>query len=224
MLGCGACRGVLMLWGFFDESGEHDASGGLAKLTLGGCWSSFEKWEAFSLEWQEALKNVSVNVFHMTDFEANQGEFKGWENNKEKHNALLHSLLGIMQKYIESYSGFTKPIGHYSVIEIYERHLVDLFVRAGVDEDHSVVIARHPEYSAHRMGQLVEAIESLLGRNAIKVKTWSIGEPRDLCPLQAADVVAYEIRCWARDKELRRPMRYPLRRLRANAKGWVLAF
>jgi len=213
-----------MLWGFFDESGEHDDRGHLAKLTLGGCWSSFEKWEALSLEWRKVLDAFGINVFHMTDFEAYKGEFKGWNKDKAKHERVLNSLIDIMLNYIEVYSGFTKPIGHYSLVDIYERHLIDLFTKAGIDDDHSIVVARHPEYSPTRTGELITAIERLLGAKAIKVKTWSIGEPRDFCPLQAADLVAYEIRCCMRDGELNRPMRYPLRRLQTNATGWVSGF
>jgi hypothetical protein len=217
MLGWCSETGVLMLWGFFDECGV------LTKLTLGGCWARFEKWEALSIEWSHALERHNINVFHMTDFEANRGVFRGWENRRDQHKSLLNSLLDTMVEHIEIYSGFTKVVRRQDhPIIIYEQHLVDLLVRAGIDDDHSIVIARHPEYSATRMGQLVEAVETVLGKGAAKVKTWTVGEPKDFCPLQAADLVAYEIRCWARDKELHRAMRYPLRRLQERAtSNWV---
>jgi hypothetical protein len=43
------------------------------------------------------------------------------------------------------------------------------------------------------------------------IKSITIGYPIDMCPLQAADIVAYEIRC--EERQEMRPRRYPLERL-----------
>ncbi len=76
-----------MLWGFFDESGEHEPDdapaeirGKVKKLTIAGCWASYERWQAFSMDWSDALERAGIRMFHMADFEAYQGEFKEWRN------------------------------------------------------------------------------------------------------------------------------------------------
>ncbi len=71
----------------------------------------------------------------------------------------------------------------------------------------AIVFAHHPEFAAY--SPLHQMLMQYGYGKAIKNVT--IGYPKDLCPLQAADLVAYELRSLERD-ELR-PMRYPLKRL-----------
>jgi hypothetical protein len=67
-----------MLWAYFDESGEHDrVTGQLKTLTPGGCVADAAAWDALSVSWHAALNNAGVEMFHMTDFEADAGEFRG---------------------------------------------------------------------------------------------------------------------------------------------------
>jgi hypothetical protein len=66
-----------MLWGYFDESGEADpATGHLANLTIGGCFASFEVWQAVSIQWKSALDAQGVRMFHAAQFEHYRGEFE----------------------------------------------------------------------------------------------------------------------------------------------------
>ena len=62
---------VMMIWGFWDESGEHDkTSGHLVRLTIGGAFASFEAWESFAMDWAALLQWAGIEAFRMTDFEA----------------------------------------------------------------------------------------------------------------------------------------------------------
>src|SRR6266566_1768654 len=61
---------VLMIWGYYDESGEYDAAGNLVNMTVGGCFAPLDKWRDFEPQWNEALAREGLNAFHMTDFEA----------------------------------------------------------------------------------------------------------------------------------------------------------
>jgi hypothetical protein len=79
------------------------------------------------------------------------------------------------------------------------------------------VVARHNDYGPARIAEVVEAVERAFAYKEFKIKTWTVGSPADFCPLQAADLVAYEIARNEREKEYGRPMRYPLRRLREKA-------
>jgi hypothetical protein len=55
-------------------------------------------------------------------------------------------------------------------------------------------------------GALEEALKLAKGTDSI-----TIGYPIDMCPLQAADIVAYEIKC--EERQEMRPSRYPMERL-----------
>src|SRR5215469_1800948 len=82
----------MVLWAYFDESGEHQPkTGKLCRLTIGGGLSTLENWQRVEREWRAALHGEAVSVFHMTDFEANRGQFAGWD--KAKHQRLLAKLL-----------------------------------------------------------------------------------------------------------------------------------
>jgi hypothetical protein len=129
MLGWASAGGVLMLWGFFDESGEHDRqTGELTRLTLGGCWASFEQWETLSLNWATALEIGGIKVFHMTDFEANEGEFKGWRQRPDNRKRLLNSLLDAMVEFVPEYVGFSikVPNGSAGFKKAYEQNLISM--------------------------------------------------------------------------------------------------
>jgi hypothetical protein len=58
--------------GYMDESGTHDGS---EIVALAGYVSTYERWARFELEWNKVLAHRRVGVFHMTDFEARQKEF-----------------------------------------------------------------------------------------------------------------------------------------------------
>jgi hypothetical protein len=222
MLGWVSASGVLMLWGFFDESGEHapqNEGGQLIRLTLGGCWASFQQWEAFSLDWAAALDAFDIRVFHMTDFEANQGEFKGWRDRLDDRRRLLNSLLDAIINHVPEFVGFSEstPNGDIDFKRIYESNIVSMLSNSSFQHQPSIVVARHNDYGPSKIGELVEAAERAFQHMGWSVKTWTVGDPAEFCPLQAADLIAYEIARHDREKELRRPMRYPLRRLREKA-------
>src|SRR5258708_7357699 len=59
-------RQVLILAGYFDESGTHDASEAIA---VAGYLSTPERWAMFEQEWKKALADFDgLPFFHMADF------------------------------------------------------------------------------------------------------------------------------------------------------------
>jgi hypothetical protein len=214
-----------MLWGFFDESGEHDkATGQLYRLTVGGCWAPFASWEMFSMEWKATLDSFGINVFHMTDFEASRGEFEGWNEpeHKERRNSFLNALLDIMKAHISQYVGFSEIATDGKFKEAYEANLISMFANSSFNDNPSIVLARHPDYGPDKMAALVEATERALAHLHFRVNSWAFGEPSKICPLQAADLIAYEFSRADRENEFERPRRYPLRRLTAAMGGWKM--
>jgi hypothetical protein len=209
-----------MLWGFFDESGEHDRqTGELVRLTLGGCWASFEQWEDFVLKWAATLEAAGIHVFHMTDFEADRGEFKGWQERPDDRRRLLNNLLDTIIEFVPEFVGFSELVagGSGGFKGAYERNLVSMLANASFLDRPAIVLARHDNYGPAQIAEMVEAAERAFAFTGFKVRTWTVGSPAEFCPLQAADLVAYEIARYGREKELGRPIRYPLRRLRERA-------
>jgi hypothetical protein len=95
-----------MLSAYFDESGEHDTqTGHLKKLTLGGSIAKTETWDLLSEKWNRILKDFGIECFHMTDFEANRGQFEGWDKTQERRVALLKALLDLCCEHIHFHVG-----------------------------------------------------------------------------------------------------------------------
>jgi Protein of unknown function (DUF3800) len=215
--------------GFFDESGEHASrsdGGQLIRLTLGGCWAEFDDWSCFVNEWGAVLSAHSINEFHAADFFSYNGEFCGWDSRRDEHRALLNSLLDVIIKYVPELVGFSlsTPRGNDDFVRTYEANLSAIISNSQFQSNPAIVLARHKNYSAKRISEVVEATEGSMSYIGFKIKTWTISSPKECCPLQAADLVAYELARFAREKEFNRPMRYPLRRLhQAKSIGWLLA-
>lgn len=196
-----------MLWAFFDESGWHPTGGPLAKLTVGGCIAEFGAWEALSMNWADAITKMGIDCFHMTDFEAGEKPYKDWtKTEKQTRLNVLLNIIGEIKPTCCSFTNLARP--NDTTESIYKRCAHDVLLELGLYEDEfAVVFAHHPEFGAYSpLHQML--MQWGYGRS---IKNVTIGYPKDLCPLQAADLVAFELRCQERDEV--RPMRYPLRRL-----------
>jgi Protein of unknown function (DUF3800) len=207
-----------MLWIYFDESGEHDAkSGHLKRLTLGGSIAKSETWEIVSDKWNRVLHDFGIEVFHMTDFETNQEQFKGWDKTPERRKALLNALLDLCCEHLHFHVGLVSTHPHPRPFEqTYRLNIVDsiLMARSKIvsleRSPFSLVYAKHPQFSFAKLEE--EFIN--IGQNDPRVSTCAAQDPVNVPPLQVADIVAYEISRRYRDTIRRR---YPWERLRSNA-------
>jgi hypothetical protein len=85
---------VLAIWGYFDESGEHDPkTGRLVNMSIGGVYSSKGRREALEDGWRRVLAREGLKEFHMKDFEAWKPpfDFKLADGGRDKdgHNRIL---------------------------------------------------------------------------------------------------------------------------------------
>ncbi len=209
-----------MLWAYFDESGWHAKpahGGGLKKLTVGGVISTFESWGCLSLEWSAAIAAMGIPCFHMTDFEARRPPYDTWTNQQRRDR--LNVLLGVLGASGRHCYGFTNPARPGdTTASLYERCAHDIFVELSMyDEEFSIVFAYHPEFCRY-----TDLLKPMLKYGFGKtIKSVTVALPIDTCPLQAADIVAYEIRCEEREELI--PMRYPLRRVQELGATFRLA-
>jgi hypothetical protein len=199
----------MMFWAYFDESGWHSkrSGGGLRKLTIGGCLAEEASWRRLSIDWAAALERRNIELFHMVDFEARRPPFDTWTEPERRDR--LNTLLDMIGETKAHCYGFTNIIRESdNTAKIYERCVYDTFLELNMNvEEFHVFFAHHPEY-----GRQVELLNKMVSDGMRQqIKSCSIAKPIDIQPLQAADIVAYEICREERDEFRRR--RYPLNRL-----------
>jgi len=79
---------------YLDDSGTHQDS---KVVAVAGFVTDVDAWERFSEEWQDALDQAGIELFHMADFENRQGPFKEWADNEREEN--LNRFLTIIKKH-----------------------------------------------------------------------------------------------------------------------------
>jgi hypothetical protein len=204
---------IAMLWAYFDESGEHEPeTGRLKQLTIGGWIASGEEWTRFSKEWRSVLERAGISAFHMRDFAHSKGDFRDWT--EEKRRAVLNQLLETIARNVMVGLGFTSrvvdaepsmqfPNAYESALVSCLLHVAGLSARS--ERKVSVVFARHEEFRGARIQRFFDIVNF----GGAQLATFAVSDPRNVEPLQAADIVAYELQRFNRDGT----ERYPLCRL-----------
>jgi hypothetical protein len=59
---------------------------------MGGAIAGPNQWGEQRENWKEILGRYGVKVFHMTDVENRQGEFRGWDEDRKRR--FLSDLIG----------------------------------------------------------------------------------------------------------------------------------
>ena len=217
---------------YFDESGTDDAS---EAAVVAGFVSNVTQWEAFSVKWQEALHGAGLDYFHMVDFAQKQEQFVGW--NEEERRNLLNKLLPIIHEHTFWSIGII-------VFKAAFDELVSEPVKQICGDSYGVATLacwRH-------LGQIMKKVDGwmdcrmeagAMGRSALellhaedsKFPTWrnehrvlglSFNNKRDFSPLQAADILAYELHKEVPRQfgNVNRKPRYPLKKLSQKKHEW----
>lgn len=221
-----------MLFGYFDETGIHGPDGALSALTIGGCIASLDAWQAFEIAWQKVLDTEpDVTCFHMSKFEAWKPPYN-WllENGNRdefRHARFLDALLDAIIKHVKIYIGYTNlvfdsEVDHFE--KLYVKGIVDLIMH-GIKDHHTTlgeekvhwVFAHHHDVKERR----IKDYHQILDWAGERVADVSVGRPENLLPLQAADLVVYELARAYRDG---RRDRYPFKRLREGAQDMRTIF
>ena len=101
-------RFVVSLTAYFDESGTHDGS---EAVSVAGYLATDEMWSAFSLEWGPILREFDLKYFHMTDFALSKKQFRGWSESKRR--ACFGALLDVINRNVIGSVGIVVPLGAY---------------------------------------------------------------------------------------------------------------
>ena len=210
---------VVMMWAYFDESGYHDKdTGHLKRLSFGGLLASCQAWEGFEADWKAILTPENIECFHMADFEKwkEPFDFKRADGTRdqERHNRILNGLLDVIGRRAPHAFGFTRNVSKPSkaLEDTYEGCIIDTVMHLAnasayrFNDKISIIFARHKDFASPR----IEKYFRLMNYGDARLGRVGTDTPANLCQLQAADIIGYEISRMDRDGVLKR---YPLQKL-----------
>lgn len=203
-----------MLVGHFDDSGLDERSG---SLWLAGYVARMEYWFEFSRSWNQALARHRVRALHTTDLVNSRGAFAGWTPDDQR--SLLDDLISVInssnlvgigagivkadyQRLVVD-SGFLKGVG---LTEAWWKHPYLLVFQHLVVE---VIVGMRHLPASERINFIFEEQNSYAFRcrrvfsSMSNFRVWPRGDrlgsvdfsPKACStPLQAADLLAYELR------------------------------
>lgn len=230
---------VLMLTAYLDDSGHKDDKS-TPIFSVGGVVASIAAWRKFETEWGEVLRAFHVSQSHMKDFAHRQGEFKGWL--EETRRNFLSQLMGIMDSHVKFYVGAVLPIENFNNLSKQQREdLVDPYYACFQVCVHGIALYAEKHFPGEKVdivfdrrtkskglgGELFDhCIEKLEMGN--QLGTLDFGSTLDYVPLQAADLVAYELNLYRRGngkiEESRWPLRELVRQIQQSDKDWFFDF
>jgi Protein of unknown function (DUF3800) len=197
---------VLVLHGYFDESGTHVGS---KALSVAGYLSTVERWLDFEQEWKRALKEFGgQEFFHMTDFVGRQGIYKTWTENERKER--LTRLIAIINRNVVAGVGFAVSMQSYFRLfsKKAKRYCGGAYGLAAIScffDSCTAVRASHPdariayvfEAGARGHGQVLKVFDDMFSRSdqreAYKMLSLKFEGKKNFAPLQAADILSYEL-------------------------------
>ena len=91
---------LAMFIAYFDESGKERDHRAVA---LGAVIAPEKKWLEFEKKWNKVLRRHKVEVFHMTDFETRNGEFKNKSWSDDKRLSFITDLAAIVKNTINNF-------------------------------------------------------------------------------------------------------------------------
>jgi hypothetical protein len=191
---------------YMDETG-HAADDSQKFCGMAGFLAPAYKWEKFESNWNTVLKEFHIPYFHMKEYAHSKGVFKGWEKDEAKRKDLFNKLLNkiaairpVPMGSITSLEGFRSLSQEDQLAwhDPYLRGLLDCTSAPGFlldDQPPQVkfaVVFSHQAEFAHRAKHVYQLIEeaSPFGHRMMYP---DFKDMRDLVPLQAADIIAYEL-------------------------------
>lgn len=189
---------------YCDDSGTDE---GNRVASVAGFLGKVARWEAFQKQWGRALKEFGIKTMHRADLESFVGEYKGW--NGAHRTRFLQRVQPIIREHM------TVPIGSAVIKEdfrkIIPKHIQEQFegVYGWCAHDCLVAVSHWYSHRGYRKpiqwvfeagtighGQVDAMFRELNSnpktRGQYYIKGWSF-QDKSIIPLQAADVLAYEV-------------------------------
>lgn len=197
---------MALLTAYYDETGSaKDINQKF--VGMAGFVSTSEEWEILERKWKFILKEFKVPYFHMKEYAHSEGVFKGWKGKEEKRRRIFGSLLKTIaevkpfpvgcifsaedfrslpekdQKLVDDpyYLSFIACVG--IPLEFLQNAPPDVKL-ATVFGEHGVFASKAREFY-RRMKEMYQAGDRLYSPD--------FRDMREFVPLQAADIIAYEL-------------------------------
>jgi hypothetical protein len=193
---------TIMLYWFFDESGEHGPDGKLEQLTLGGFLARWRDVRKLCREWRVALDEFHISDFHMSEFASDEHRFDLWPSERQ---AKLDRFVDILCRHVTHFSAFsykvTKPDDAFK--DTYETALSHIMNKAASIATHEndrlrLVFAKAGGISSGRIGEYFDTLD--WNRNHVHSIATELS--RDNPPLQAAEIVARGLKNFVESGEI----------------------
>jgi hypothetical protein len=199
---------VVVLRVFMDESGTHEGS---QTVISAACYGKAAAWREFTRIWNR--RKGKVSVYHATDAQNLRGEFKGWTSEQvgELAKHLLPTIpecgihayivcidLRAYKKALEPHADLRAMLGvpFEACVQWNFSGLRDFFNRHRIFEPLAFIHEKNDEHKR----QIEEAFEFEFGgeKRGGFTPTLTFANKEEFVPLQAADVIAYELNRYTR--------------------------
>jgi hypothetical protein len=214
-----------LLEAYWDESGRADDPN-CSYLSLSGLVGAAKNWSLFSQAWQAALDGSGLPYFHMRDFANYKGAFKDRrEWSEERRQDLLNQLLAAIAVAAPSIHGAVVDLAAWRALTDAERGLWKhnpwyccmqecvrlLGVHCGVGQlDARCVFSQQAEFRG-TAAALWAVLRQTDWIGCDRIGEFQMADMRTVLPLQAADLVAYELTRFGKTRARGEIPRYPLR-------------
>ncbi len=194
---------MALLAAYLDEAGTH---GGSRLVNVAGAIASVPQWTNFTKKWKRQIALHNLSFFHMTDFVTGRGPYRGWDEHKKKQ--VLLALIQIIKDHVRYLVGnavspedfdaayakhptpciknayhfcavMTLPTVGYWKLASTKRPPVDLIFESGNKLFDQYFRLIQKDFSND------------MARESYGIKSLSLGDKKEMPPLQAADIIAY---------------------------------
>ena len=206
-----------MIFAYFDDSSDKRRE---KYFAAGGLIGGEEQWSTFDLRWLDETRELT-EPFRSTDCEGGHGHFKTWD--KPKRDELMDRLVGLIRWYQLSAFASIVPIADYRAVfpeatefEPYYLAVTHAIINMAVVGFRAKQAVKLWFELGPRSGKTAEIFYSLHAQKNWDASSYLSGigqESKELCPLQAADIVAREA-FKHMDNLGARPTRIPTKRMK----------
>lgn len=236
-----------MYLAYFDESGHGSST---SHIAIGALVADNVEWARFTPLWQQALEENSVPYLHMREFAHSRGPYSGW--NEEQRRSLMRACVGAINSVHAVAVGAAMSMDDYNALPedakvgfrdpflcCFQEAVRGAAIRGMFEpESHSVdmIFSQQDEFRT-KVTQLWEALAKTLDVKE-RMGSLTFGDMRATPALQAADLLAYELRHFYHRRATHpgTPARWPFRtivhhqrtafgaRMLKYLPGWYLQF
>lgn len=197
---------MAVLTGYYDETGDtRDPSQKF--VGMAGFVAPADSWRLFERKWKFILNEFKIPYFHMREFAPSVGVFNGWKGKEDKRQSLFHSLIETIREIKPLPVGCIFSSDDFRALSEQDKKLIGdpyylsfltclgvpcFFVQNAPPEIRlATVFGEHSlfESKAREFHKYIKAAYAVGDR----LYPPDFRDMRQFVPLQAADIMAYEL-------------------------------